>query len=617
MDKKIKWSEKIKLFKKGIVILWNTSRMYLILIIIVSIFSGIIGPLNAIVYQKFLDKIVDMIKVNMWLESGLFLLVLFTIFTLLGYIFNGILQYIKQVFSDKLDLHITDSILNKSMKFTMETFDNVKIYNHINMAITQTSQNCLSLLDAISECIYALIKGFAFIFIIVRFNWIIVVISILSALPLLYISIKTNSYWYDIFYNRSEKLRLINYLKMILIKNENIKEIKLYNAGLKILKIIKDNFSKFIENDKKARKSILIKKMFSQSVDEIVSLFIKLWILILAISNGNSLGMIVLYFNSQENLKVSINELLNQFSVLHNSLLYLKSVDVIDKTVVQTNSNSTNFNPLFSKIEFKNISFKYPGRSELVLNNISLKFEKGKTYSIVGFNGSGKTTLIKLLLRLYRPTEGKILIDNIDIEKMDIDTYYDNISAIFQDFIKYPFDVFNNIVIRNTMPNENTLDLFNHAIDLADIRELIDSLPQKENTLLMRDWADGIDVSQGQWQKIAIARCFFNNSVISILDEPFSSIDAEAENRIISGINHEKGNKLTIFVTHRFSSISLADQIIVMKNGEVVEHGEHKDLIMNKNLYYKLYTTQLSKLNKQEILTSEETDKNKMQIINN
>lgn len=596
MREKLKLKEKFHLFCKGIRILLKTSTIYTILIIAVSALNGLVAPFNAIIYQKFLDGIVKMMEVGKWLDSGLILLFIFSLINITGYLLNGLLQFIKQVFSDKLDLYITDKVLNKAILLPMKTFDNVKIYNHINMAIAQTSSNCLMLLDAISECVHAIIKGLSFVFIILNFSWQIVVISIISVLPLLYISLKTNSYWYEVFYKRAEKNRLIMYLKMIMIQNENVKEIKLYGVGKKIIHYIKKTFTEFLKKDTVARKRILIKKILSQCLDEIISFGVKLWILILAIKNGNSLGTIILYFNSQDNLKVSINELVNQFSSLHNSLLYLKSIDIIEKEESDTYISSKKFDGKFKNIELKNVSFRYPGCENYVLKDVSLKFECGKTYSIVGFNGSGKTTLMKLLLKLYKPSSGQILIDGQDIEEFDQGEYYKYISAIFQDFIKYPFDVFENVAIRAKRNNE---ERFKTVLDIVGIKELIESLPNKEHTMLMRDWTGGIDVSQGQWQKIAIARCVFDDSIISILDEPFSSIDAEAENYIINKLREDRKDKLTIFITHRFSSISLADQIIVMKEGRVIEEGTHEQLLEKRNIYYDLYTSQVLKLNKE------------------
>lgn len=595
MDNKLSFKNKLMLLRKGIYILWSASPVYLILILIVSILSGLIAPINALVWQKFLDIVLIMISKGKWLNIGVESLIILSTITVLGYLLNGILQYIKQTYGDLLDLHITESILKRSLKFSMETFDNVNIYNHINMAISRTSQNCISLLDSVSECIYSIIKAAGFIFIIIQFDWKIVIVSIISALPVLFISLKTNTYWYNVFLKRTEKFRLIDYLKMILIKNENIKEIKLYGVGIKIVKIIKDNYLKFLVNDKKARKVLLAKRVSTQGLDEVVSFLIKIWILFLSIEQKFSLGTIVLYFNAQDNLKASIIELLNQVSVLHNSILYLKSIDVIEKTNIGLNTSNRKVNTQFSYIEFKNVSFMYPKSQKFVLKNINLKFEIGRTYSIVGLNGSGKTTLIKLLLKLYKPTMGEILIDGINLEEFNDEEYYSNISAIFQDFIKYPFNVHDNIAIRDTKNEEK---YFSKAVKIAGIKELIDNLPFKERTLLMKDWECGTDISQGQWQKIAIARCCYSNSLIYIFDEPFSSIDVEAENHIIQQINSSGKKKLTIFITHRFSSISLADQIIVMKEGVILEQGTHTELVHNKGLYYELYSMQIDKLNK-------------------
>lgn len=587
--------KKRKLLKNGFQILWRTSKVYCIGILTFSSFCGIIGPLNAIIYQRFLDEILHILQARKGIKYGIIFLILYSLMCLLSYILNLILNYIKQLFSDLLDLRITQFILKKSITFPMETFDNANVYNHINVGITQTTHNCLNLLDSLSESLYAIIKGIGYGIIIARFNCVIVLLSIISSLPVLYISIKTNEYWYSIFFERTEKLRLINYLKMIMIKNENIKEIKLFKVGEKIVDLIKNTFSDFLNNDKRVRKKFLLKKITTQSIDEIVTLFIKIAILFFALKGKNSVGTIILFFNSQENMKASLNELLNKISVLHNSILYLESLDAIENEKVEDENGKNSFNNKFHAIEFKNVDFKYPGKEQYALKNVSLKFERGKIYSIVGFNGSGKTTLIKLLLRLYKPTNGVILVDGENIENISLESYYSNISAVFQDFIKYPFSVWENIAVSERNNDSVDKERFESVIQLADIRNMINSFPDKAETLLMKDWTGGSDISQGQWQKIAIARCFYPDSSIAILDEPFSSIDAEAENRIIKRIKEQSKNELVLYVTHRFSSITLADTIIVLKNGEIEEQGDHETLMYNRGTYFTLYKAQYDK----------------------
>lgn len=589
MNKKASIMHSLRLLSKGIQILFATSGLYAILIVVLNIISGLISPLNLIVYQHLLDCIVEMLDTRSWLSSGLFFLIMLSLLSIASFVLNSIIDFIKQVFSDKLDLHITEKVLQKSIILPMETFDNAEIYNHINTAVTRTSSSCLTLLESISEIIYSTVKGLSYLFIIVNFSWPIATVSLISIIPLLHLSVTINRYWYKIYMKRVEKNRLIQYLKMLIVKNSCIKEIKLYNVGEKIIDFIVNNFKRFLSEDVKARKGFLRKKTFVQILDNTVTFGVKLWLLALAIGKGCSLGTIVLFFNSLDDLKISYNQLIRQFSALQNSLQYLESLETLEHEKADYAQEGRSFNNHFKKIELRNVSFQYPGCDKYVLKDISLTFERGKTYFLVGFNGSGKTTLIKLLLRLYQPTEGQILIDGVDIQNISLNQYYANISAIFQDFIEYPFNVYENIVVRAADEDPTR---FETVLDEVGMRGFVNSLPNKEHTLLMRDWTGGIDLSQGQWQKLAIARCIYGNSIISILDEPFSSIDAEAENNIISNIRKHSGTNLMIYITHRFSSISRDDQIIVLKDGSIVEQGTHEELIQNKNIYYRLYDSQ-------------------------
>ena len=589
MEKKASILRSIHLFCKGAHILFKTSGLYAILIITLNIISGLIAPLNSIAYQRLLDYIVKMMGAKEWLSSGIFFLMILSLLSIISFVLNGLIDFIKQIFSDKLDLYITEKVLHKSIFLPMETFDNAEIYNHINTAVTRTSSSCMNLLESISEIIYSSVKALSYFCIILNFSWPMATLSLISMTPLLHLSVSINQYWYQIYRKRVEKNRLIQYLKMLLVKNACVKEIKLYNVGIKIINFIKEIFSGFIKEDIKARKGFLRRKTFVQLLDDIVTFGVKLWLILLAIGRGCTLGTIVLYFNSFDDLKLSYNQLIKQFSVLQNSLQYLESLDILEQAEIACIQADNSFNRDFEEIEFRNVSFRYPGCNQYVLKDISLKFKRGETYFIVGFNGSGKTTLIKLLMRLYHPTEGEILIDGVNIQSINLSQYYANISAIFQDFIKYPFDVYENVAVRVA---DEEPDRLSTVLDCVGMLEFVNSLPHREHTLLMKDWTGGTDLSQGQWQKLAIARCVYGNSIISIFDEPFSSIDAEAENAIISNLRKNRGSNLIIFITHRFSSISRKDKIIVFKEGSVVEMGTHEELIRNRNIYFKLYDSQ-------------------------
>lgn len=574
---------------RGCTVLLRVSHGYAMILVLLNIASGLIDPLNAVVYQKLLDCITDVLKEKSVQNICFVLISLLALLSVAAFILNGLIELVKRNYIDKIDLYVTEHVLEKTLSMPMETFDNTVVYNHINTAISQTSPNCMKLLEAISEILYVTVKGTSFLYIICKFNWQIALISFLSMAPLLTLSIKINKYWYEIYKNRVEKTRLIQYLKLLMIKNSNIKEIKLFNAGTKIISIIKESFSKFIKDDFGARKKFLCKRSIIHIVNCVVEFGVKLWLLVCASARKCSIGTVVLYFNSLDSLKGAYSQFVRQISLLQNSLQYLESLDILEHKETNDNKDAVPFNSNFHVIEFKNVSFRYPGCNNYVLRNINLKLKRGETYFIVGFNGSGKTTLIKLLLGLYPPTEGEILVDDVSIQNIDIKQYYAQIGAIFQDFIQYPFDIGENIIVN---ADDDNPTLLSSALREVGMYDFVQSMPNKEHTLLMRDWSGGVDLSQGQWQKLAIARCIYRKGIISILDEPFSSIDAESESNIIARLRENKRDNLTVFITHRFSSISLSDQIVVLKEGKIVEQGTHNELIQHENIYYRLYASQ-------------------------
>jgi ABC-type multidrug transport system fused ATPase/permease subunit len=243
-------------------------------------------------------------------------------------------------------------------------------------------------------------------------------------------------------------------------------------------------------------------------------------------------------------------------------------------------------------IEFINVSFAYPGTERRVLDHINLTLRAGETMVLVGLNGAGKTTFLKLLTRLYDPIEGKILLDGRDIREYDVKELYKLFGIIFQDFGKYAVNVSENITFGD-IAREHDKNAVRDAATQPNSADFIEKLPQGYDTPLMRIFEpNGIELSIGQWQKLAVARAFYSSSDILILDEPTASLDPLAEQEIFNQFDKLREGKTTIFVSHRLSSATIASKIVVLEYGKLVEEGTHKELMAKEGRYYELFSTQ-------------------------
>ncbi len=246
------------------------------------------------------------------------------------------------------------------------------------------------------------------------------------------------------------------------------------------------------------------------------------------------------------------------------------------------------------RIEFKNVSFTYPEGEVSVLKNISFVLESGEKMAMVGLNGAGKTTLIKLLCRVYDPTEGAVLIDGIDLRDIDVEYWHSNLGVLFQDFTNYQMTAREAIAV--SRPDEPIDDeRVRWAADMSGAKDFIEELPKKYDHLLWKGFGDGVELSKGQYQRMAVARIFYRDAFISILDEPTSAIDAVAEEKIFEVLETKMEGKTGILISHRFSTVKNADKIVVVEHGEIKELGSHKELMAKKGRYEELYTMQASR----------------------
>ena len=361
---------------------------------------------------------------------------------------------------------------------------------------------------------------------------------------------------------------------------------------------LSSRFKKISDEYFNANKSLAIKRTIAGTLLQMLSVvaYYGAYILIIlrTVKGVISLGDLTFLSGSFNRLQNQLQGILSTFTRITESALYLQ--DYYDflaiKPAILDAGDAIPVPIKISKgLRFEKVGFKYSGTEEWALRNLSFTLQAGEKLALVGENGSGKTTLVKLIARMYDPSEGTIYLDEVDIKKYTLVSYRKLIGVIFQDYVRFSFKAGENIAIGNIDHAEKTTEIESSAnLSLAD--QVINLLPEKYNQMLGKRFADGVDLSGGEWQKIALARAYMRNASIVILDEPTASLDARAEYEVFKRFAELTKGKTAVIISHRFSTVRMADRILVLKKGELLEIGSHEELLNNNGLYHELFSLQ-------------------------
>ncbi len=590
MKKKI--VETIITVTKTMRILYDSSKIMYIIALMISFLSGITVPVNLWIWKNFIDNCTLLLGGNISAVNEMIkYLLLHLVVVIIDACLENISVYVQGIFGSYVDMNLTKKSMTKIEQLQVCDFDNAEIFNTIQKASNESLQRSISILQTLIQIIKNISSMLGTFCILFIFSKLIIFICFCSIIPIFYINKKVLNKWFEVFNSRFEKIRFAKYLKSLCIKYDNIKELKIFDGTSFIKQKVLEIYDCNIQQDKKVRKNFLVQTSFFDTVDILFNYLIKGIVIYISFTKHLTIGSVITYIQGVDVLKGTMKNIMSMITKTYEDSLYMQNFFSLLNIKTECEDGKKEFETNFKKIEFKNVSFQYPETKEYVLKNINYTFEANKTYALVGLNGSGKTTFIKLLLNLYEVSSGEILIDGINIINIKRSSLYKNVSAIFQDFIKYPFDVRTNITIGDKELNKDD-KLIDQIADFVGAKDFIDKLPNQYDTKLQKEWSDSLELSLGQWQKLAIARASIRQSSILILDEPTASIDAVTEFEIFNNFKFLKKNKLCILVTHRFSSIKIVDEILVLEGGILKENGSHDTLIKKCGLYKELYTLQ-------------------------
>ncbi len=501
--------------------------------------------------------------------------------------------------SDSLlgDLYSNDSsikIIQKTSEVSISQLEDAEFYDKLERARTQTNSRVNLMSNSLSQ-IQDMIAISSLIFGLIYFEPWLILLLIISIIPSFLNEYKFSSTQYSIARSWTSERRELDYIRFIGANDRTAKEVKLFG----LTKYLADRFAYLSDLYYQMNKSIAVKRTLLGSLFGLLGTlsYYGAYVLIIyrVIAGVITIGDLTFLSGSFNRLQSKLEGVFSKFTRISQSALYLKDYfDFIDIKIESPLAKESML-PIPAKIEkgfqIKDLHFAYPGSATNVLEGVSFDLHKGEKLAFVGENGAGKTTLIKLLLRFYEPTSGTIYLDGVNIQKYDIREYQKLFGVIFQDFIRYEFTIGENIAVGNINEKDN-VEMINEAAELSLAKQVVDEMKAGYDQQLGRRFSEGKNLSGGQWQKIALARAYMKNADVIILDEPTSALDARAEYEAFQRFIGLTKGKTSIIISHRFSTVRMADRIIVLKDGKILENGSHEELMSNKQLYSELFELQ-------------------------
>lgn len=594
-------------------LVWEASPAILIIMSIVSLLNGLFPILGAYITSQLLNEIVEAFNLaqastntagNLIFQEVfhnpeiqiVFWICIELVYLIVKSLINNAYNAFVTVSGEKVANHIKVKIISKSKDIDLSQFDMPEFYEKFENASREASFRPVQIINASFNMVSNVISLISFITVLAILTpWAPIVVFVIS-LPAAIIKFVYGRKNFLYMRRRSKDRRQMEYYSHVLTNKDLVKEVRIFNLSDTFIGKFKATFAKYF----KGLKNLIIRENIWHTIISIVTALVNaalfLYVAIRVCYGDINVGDYSFYAGSLNSIISCVSTIVAATAAIYQGTLFIDNVmefNTVKPKIVPIQEPALDIERhIAHTIEFKNVSFSYPGSDKMVINNLSFTLNKGTTTVLVGLNGAGKTTIIKLLTRLYDPVDGVILLDGEDIRKYDTKQLYSLFGTIFQDFGKYAVTIGENISFGD-ISKEQELSRVDMAATYSGADEFIKNYPNGYNTSLMKFFDDdAAELSIGQWQKLSVARAFYSDSDIMILDEPTASLDAIAEQQIFKQFEELTKGKTSIFVSHRLSSATTADNILVIENGKLVEEGSHKELMSKQGKYYDLFTTQ-------------------------
>jgi ATP-binding cassette subfamily B protein len=510
-------------------------------------------------------------------------------------ILNRIVDYCDTLLADKFIRHISVRIMHHASRLDLASYEDPLFHDKLERARVQATDR-LGMVQQLGRLVQQVITTATLAASILLFSPWLLLVLIACVIPAFLGESHFAFLGYAQAFRQTPVKRQIDYLRFLGASKDSAKELKLFGLS----RYLTDRFKKlsddiYVQNVSLAKRRLLASALLSL-LTTVGYYGAYAYVILETLEGKMTVGTLTFLTGAIAGASANLQMIFSTFSSIADQSLFLTDLlefFAVRPTVYSKPNALKTPRPIKEGIEFHEVSFSYPGSDRPILRNLNLFLKPDERIALIGENGEGKTTIVKLLTRLYDPTAGQILLDGIDLREYDLDDYASNIAVIFQDFMRYDMTAWENIAVGQIGARENLAQ-----VELAARKSLaegvIKKLPNGYDQMLGRRFETGVDLSGGEWQKVALARAYLRDAQILVLDEPTAALDARSEHEVFERFAELTKGKMALLISHRFSTVKMADRIIVLEKGVIAEQGRHEQLMAHGGRYAEMFELQAS-----------------------